>query len=221
MSLVLSIPYFFYARHDRQYFAQAITQIKYVIDLLNYPFIKDVVFFDIHNPLTLKYFHCRVHDLSPGNILYEYVKSREVDYFNNIILIAPDVGATNRVKEFANYFKCEYFVLSKKRVVKEVIIEMSIEKSLENMNCLICDDIVDTAGTLIKATECLYQYGARNVSAFCTHPVLSAKAVENIERSKLRELIVTNSILKNITSKKIKILDIYKGILSEEISEDF
>jgi ribose-phosphate pyrophosphokinase len=146
---------------------------------------------------------------------------------------APDVGSANRIREVASYFECEMVICDKHRKRANEIASMVVIGEVAGRDIVLIDDICDTAGTLTKAADLMIEKGASSVRAMCTHPILSGKAYENIEKSKLTELIVTDTIAlkdgyQNITNK-IKILsvaDIFADVINlvhnhESISEKF
>jgi ribose-phosphate pyrophosphokinase len=124
----------------------------------------------------------------------------------NITVAAPDMGGVNRARGFAKYFNSEMVICDKQRKKANEIGSMTVIGDVEGRDIVLVDDICDTAGTLTKAAEMLFDKGAKSVRACCTHPVLSGKAYERIQNSKLTELIVTDTIPLKEKIGKIKVL---------------
>ncbi|HNL82936.1 MAG TPA: ribose-phosphate diphosphokinase, partial [Chitinophagaceae bacterium] len=126
----------------------------------------------------------------------------------NLTFAAPDVGSTNRVREIASYFNAEMVICDKHRKRANEIASMVVIGDVTNKDIVLIDDICDTGGTLAKSAALLKEKGAKSVRAFCTHPVLSGKAYENIENSVLEELVVCDTIPLKQESGKIKTISV-------------
>jgi ribose-phosphate pyrophosphokinase len=114
--------------------------------------------------------------------------------YNNLVVISPDIGGVVRARALAKQLGCDLAIIDKRRPTANVSEVMHVIGEIEGRNCVIMDDMIDTAGTLVKAAEVLKARGARSVYAYCTHPVFSGPAVERISASQIDEVVVTNTI---------------------------
>jgi ribose-phosphate pyrophosphokinase len=151
------------------------------------------------------FFDIPVDHLDSSAIFIPYIEQLQLD---NLTFAAPDVGSTNRVREIASYFNAEMVICDKHRKRANEIASMVVIGDVKDKDIVLIDDICDTGGTLAKSAGLLKEKGAKSVRAFCTHPVLSGKAYENIENSVLEELVVCDTIPLNQESKKIKIISV-------------
>ena len=128
----------------------------------------------------------------------------------DLIIAAPDVGSTHRARVYAMHLDCDFVICDKYRKKANEVSEMTVIGDVEGKNVIMIDDLIDTGNTLAKAAKMLKENGAKSVRAFCTHPVLSGSAYENIDNSVLEELVVCNTIPLKQKSKKIKYLSVAK-----------
>ncbi len=128
--------------------------------------------------------------------------------FENLTFAAPDVGSANRIREIATYFECEMVICDKHRKRANEIASMVVIGDVTDRDIVLIDDICDTGGTLAKSAALMNEKGARSVRAFCTHPVLSGNAYENIENSVLEELVVCDTIPVKPGYDKIKVVSV-------------
>src|SRR5690606_34827472 len=138
-------------------------------------------------PQIQGFFDIPVDHLDSSAIFIPYIETMNL---KNLTFASPDVGSTNRVREFASYFNAEMVICDKQRKRANEIASMTVIGDVEGRDIILIDDICDTAGTLTKSAAMLKERGALSVTAFCTHPVLSGKAYENIENSVLEKLVV-------------------------------
>jgi ribose-phosphate pyrophosphokinase len=139
-----------------------------------------------------------------------YIPYLESSDLSNAIFASPDVGGVKRARTYAKHFKRELVICDKFRTKANEVTSMTVIGDVKGADVILVDDLVDTAGTLCKAADALIEKGARSVRAICTHPVLSGKAYENIEKSQLTELIVCDTIPLQRQSDKIKVLSTAK-----------
>ena len=158
---------------------------------------------DLHAPQIQGFFDIPVDHLDSSAIFIPYIEKLKIE---NLIFAAPDVGSTNRVREVAKYFETDMVICDKQRKRANEIASMTVIGDVSGRNVVLIDDICDTAGTLCKSAAILKERGALSVRAFCTHPVLSGNAYENIENSELEELVVCDTIPLKKESSKIKVL---------------
>jgi ribose-phosphate pyrophosphokinase len=199
------IPYFGYARQDRKDKPRVPISAKMIANLLQAAGANRIMTMDVHADQIQGFFDIPVDHLKSEAIFVPYLE--EQDMLSNVIFASPDVGGVKRAKSYANYFKRELVICNKHRKKANEVAEMTVIGEVAGADVILIDDMVDTAGTLCKAAEALIEKGARSVRAICAHPVLSGKAYENIENSKLTELIVCDTLPVR-PSPKIKVLSV-------------
>jgi len=160
---------------------------------------------DLHAPQIQAYFDIPVDHLDSSAVFIPYITQLRLE---SLTFAAPDVGATNRIREIASYFEAEMVICDKHRKRANEIASMVVIGEVTDRDIVIIDDICDTGGTLAKSASLLMEKGARSVRAMITHPVLSGKAYENIENSVLEELVVCDTIPLRQESSKIKVLSV-------------
>jgi ribose-phosphate pyrophosphokinase len=211
------LPYFGYARQDRRVRSSRVPiSAKVIADMLTGVGIDRLLTVDIHAEQIQGFFNIPLDNVYGTVILLDYIRARRL---KNIIVVSPDIGGVVRARAMAKALNTELAIIDKRRQKINESEVMNVIGDIKNRHCLIIDDIVDTAGTLCKAASAIISQGAKKVSACCIHPVLSGKAIYNIENSALEELIVSNSIpLKDnaIKCHKIKTLSL-ASMLSESI----
>ncbi len=197
------IPYFGYARQDRKDKPRVAIASKLVANILAKSGANRVMTMDLHAPQIQGFFDIPVDHLDSSAIFIPYIEKLKIE---NIIFAAPDVGSTNRVREVAKYFEADMVICDKQRKRANEIASMTVIGDVSGRNVVLIDDICDTAGTLCKSAAILKERGALSVRAFCTHPVLSGNAYDNIEKSELEELVVCDTIPLKKECSKIKVL---------------
>ena len=185
------IAYYGYSRQDRKDRPRVPISAKLVADLLMAAGADRVLSMDLHVPQIQGFFNCPVDHLFAAPVLVDYFQRKKLP---NLVVVAPDAGGVERARAFAKRLDSPLAIIDKRRTEVNVAEVMHIIGDVEGQHCLIVDDLIDTAGTLVKAAEALLEQGARSVRACATHAVLSGPAVERIENSELEEVIVTNSI---------------------------
>lgn len=189
--IIAVIPYYGYSRQDRKDRPRVAIGAKLVANMLTAAGADRVITMDLHAPQIQAYFDIPVDHLDSSAVFIPYITQLRLE---NLTFAAPDVGATNRIREIANYFEAEMVICDKHRKRANEIASMVVIGDVTNKDIVIIDDICDTAGTLKKAAALLKEKGARSVRALITHAVLSGKAYENIESSVLEELVVCDTI---------------------------
>ena len=203
-NITVVLPYFGLARQDRKDKPRAPIGAKLVANLLTTAGATRVMTMDLHADQIQRFFEIPVDHLYASAIFVEYINSLNLD---NLTIASPDMGGAKRAKNYANHLGAEVTICYKERKKANEVAEMTLIGNVEGRNVILVDDMVDTAGTLCKAADIIMERGAKSVRAIATHGVLSGKAYENIEKSKLQEIIITDSIpLKNNLSSKIKVL---------------
>lgn len=206
--VVAVIPYFGLARQDRKDKPRVPISSKMVANILTASGADRVITMDLHAPQIQGFFDIPVDHLDSTVIFIPYIKSLNLD---NLILAAPDIGASKRVREFAKFLGVEMVICDKARKRANEIASMTVIGDVKDKNVVLIDDICDTANTLCKAAQLIKDLGATSVRAVCTHPVLSGNAYQNIENSVMEELVVCDTIPVNLEkSTKIKIASVDK-----------
>jgi ribose-phosphate pyrophosphokinase len=204
--IVAVIPYYGYARQDRKDKPRVAIGSKLVANMLVAAGADRVITMDLHAPQIQGYFDIPVDHLDSSAVFIPYITQLRLE---NLTFAAPDVGATNRIREIASYFEAEMVICDKHRKRANEIASMVVIGDVTDRDVVIIDDICDTAGTLAKSAALLKDKGARSVRALVTHPVLSGKAYENIQNSALEELVVCDTIpIKSDAGEKIKIISV-------------
>jgi ribose-phosphate pyrophosphokinase len=224
--IVAVLPYFGYARQDRKDKPRVAIGAKLVADMLAVAGATRVMTMDLHADQIQGFFNVPVDHLYASTVFLPYINSLNL---TNLTIAAPDMGGSKRANSDAKHLKAEMVICYKQRAKANVVESMTAIGEIEGRNIVLVDDLVDTGGTLCKAAEMMMDKGALSVRAVCTHPVLSGKAYDNIENSKLIELIVTDSIPLRQDSSKIRVLsvaDLFAKVINsvqnyESISSNF
>ncbi len=203
--VIAVIPYYGYARQDRKDQPRVAIGAKLVADMLAVAGATRVITMDLHADQIQGFFDVPVDHLYASTIFMPYIQGLNLP---NITMAAPDMGGSKRANAYAKYLKCEIIICYKQRTKANVVDHITAIGEIEGRNIVLIDDLVDTGGTLCKAADMMMERGALSVRAVCTHGVLSGKAFENIEKSKLTELIITDTIPQNIKSSKIKVVSV-------------
>lgn len=199
------IPYYGYARQDRKDKPRVAIGSKLVANMLVAAGADRMITMDLHAPQIQGYFDIPVDHLDSHALFIPYIENLRLE---NLTFAAPDVGATNRIREIASYFNAEMVICDKHRKRANEIASMVVIGDVTDRDVVIIDDICDTGGTLAKSAALLKEKGARSVRALITHPVLSGKAYENIENSVLEELVVCDTIPLRGQCSKIKVISV-------------
>ena len=201
--VIAVIPYYGYARQDRKDRPRVAIGSKLVANMLTAAGADRVVTMDLHAPQIQGYFDIPVDHLDSSAIFIPYIESLNLE---NLTFAAPDVGSANRIREVATYFECEMVICDKHRKRANEIASMVLIGDVADRDVVLIDDICDTGGTLAKSAGLIKEKGAKSVRAFCTHPVLSGKAYENIQNSVLEELVVCDTIPVKPLCSKIRVV---------------
>ncbi|MEH7354747.1 ribose-phosphate diphosphokinase [Neobacillus drentensis] len=198
------MPYYGYARQDRKARAREPITAKLFANLLETAGATRVICLDLHAPQIQGFFDIPIDHLMGVPILSEYFKNKELN--GDIVIVSPDHGGVTRARKMAERLKAPIAIIDKRRPRPNVAEVMNIVGNIEGKVAILIDDIIDTAGTITLAANALVENGASEVYACCTHPVLSGPAIERIENSKIKELVVTNSIALPEEKKREKII---------------
>jgi len=215
--ITAAIPYFGYARQDRRpRSARVAISAKVVANMLTSVGVARVLTMDLHADQIQGFFDIPVDNIYAAPVLLGDVWKQR---YENLIVVSPDVGGVVRARALAKRLESDLAIIDKRRPKANVSEVMNVIGEVEGRTCVIMDDMVDTAGTLVKAAQVLKQQGATKVVAYCTHPVLSGEAVERISGSDLDELVVTDTIPLNAAAAacpRIRQLTV-AGLLAETI----
>ena len=210
------IPYYGYARQDRKDKPRVPISSKLVADLLTTAGAHRALVIDPHTAQLQGFFNIPVDHLFASPVLVDYFKKLNLP---NLTVVSPDAGGVERARFFAKKMDAALAIVDKRRVEMNVAEVMHVIGDVNGRTCLVIDDLIDTAGTLVKTAQALLDSGATAVYACCSHPVLSGPAVENIINSPLAEVVVTNTIPLTEAAKrvpKIKVLTI-AGLIGRAI----
>jgi ribose-phosphate pyrophosphokinase len=193
------IPYYGYSRQDRKDRPRVPISSKLIADLLTAAGADRALTMDLHTPQIQGFFAIPVDHLFAAPVLVEYFQKLNLP---NLTIVAPDAGGVERARFFAKKMNAALAIVDKRRVDVNEAEVMNVIGDVEGRTAVVVDDMIDTAGTLVKTSEALLQQGATAVYACCTHPVLSGKAVDRICQSKIVQVVVTNSIPLTEPAKK-------------------
>ena len=209
------IPYYGYARQDRKARGREPITAKLMADLLETAGITRVVTIDLHAAQIQGFFNIPFDHMPGGPLLAEYIKEKNLE---NMVVVSPDLGGVSRARGFAEILNAPMAIIDKRRPEPGVAEVMNLIGNVEGKNCILVDDMVDTAGSLTEGARALKKFGANEIYACCTHPILTDPALSRIAQSDITELVVTNTIPLAPSKKhpKIKVLSI-APILAETI----
>ncbi|MGG4000553.1 ribose-phosphate diphosphokinase [Anoxybacillus kestanbolensis] len=199
------MPYYGYARQDRKARSREPITAKLVANLLETAGATRVITLDLHAPQIQGFFDIPIDHLMGVPILADYFKEKQLD---DIVIVSPDHGGVTRARKMADRLKAPIAIIDKRRPKPNVAEVMNIIGNVQGKTTILVDDIIDTAGTITLAANALAEHGAKEVYACCTHPVLSGPAIERIQNSKIKELVVTNTIAIPDEKKMNKIVEL-------------
>ena len=187
------IPYFGYARQDRKARGREPITAKLMADLMAVSGITRVVTIDLHAAQIQGFFDIPVDHMPGGPILADYIKEKGFSH-EDMIVVSPDLGGVSRARKIATRLNCGIAIIDKRRPEPGVAEVMNLIGDVKDKICIMVDDIVDTAGSLTEGAKALEKFGAKEIYACCTHPILTDPALSRIAKSNIKELIVTNTI---------------------------
>lgn len=203
------IPYFGYARQDRKAKARDPITARLVADIITKAGADRILTMDLHAAQIQGFFDIPVDHLVGGPLLYKYFKDMKND---NLVVVSPDVGSVGRARNVAEKLGCTMAIVDKRRPKANQVEVMNIIGNIEGKDCLMVDDMIDTAGTICQGAQILKDRGAKSVYACCTHAVLSGPAIKRLEESCIKELVILDTIQLPEEKKldKIKVLSVSK-----------
>jgi ribose-phosphate pyrophosphokinase len=207
VSITAVIPYYGYARQDRKVAPRTPISAKLVADLITVAGATRVVCVDLHAGQIQGFFNIPVDHLYATPVLLHHIKE---NFHDEIVMVSPDAGGVERARAFAKRLGAGLAIIDKRRAAPNVSEVMNIIGEADGKTAVLLDDMVDTAGTITQAAEALKAHGARRIYACCTHAVLSGPAIERLDKSPIKELVVTNTIPRRegATSAKVKMLSV-------------
>ena len=186
------IPYFGYARQDRRPRSTRVPiSARVVANMLEAVGISRVLTMDLHADQIQGFFNIPVDNIYASPVLLSDLQAKK---YQDLVVVSPDVGGVVRARALAKQLGCDLAIIDKRRPKANVSEVMHVIGEIDGRNCVIMDDMIDTAGTLVKAAEVLKERGAKSVYAYCTHAVFSGPAIERIKASHLDEVVITNTI---------------------------
>ena len=200
LTINVVIPYYGYARQDRKTRSREPITAKLVADMLEKAGADRVISLDLHAAQIQGFFDIPVDHLMGAPLLADYFLKKGLE--EDAVVVSPDHGGVTRARKLAEFLKAPIAIIDKRRPKANVAEIMNIIGSVDNKRCIIIDDMIDTAGTITLASQALMDAGAKEVYACATHPVLSGPAIERLEKSPIKQVIVTDSI-KIPTEKQI------------------
>ena len=210
------IPYYGYARKDKKVAPRVTISAKLIANLITSAGTNRVITMDLHAGQIQGFFDIPVDNLFAAPVILDYIKTH---FGNSLVIVSPDAGGVERARAFAKRLNCDLAIIDKRREMPNKAIAMAVIGEVADKIAVIFDDMVDTAGTLTEAAEALHKKGAREIHACCCHPVLSGPAIDRINKSMLKTVVVADTIPLNSnarTCEKIKVLTISK-LIGEEI----
>ncbi|MCD5411083.1 MAG: ribose-phosphate pyrophosphokinase [Clostridiales bacterium] len=209
------LPYYGYARQDRKAKARDPITAKVVADILTVVGADRVLTMDLHASQIQGYFDIPVDHLLGVPILARYFKEKHI---SDLAIVSPDIGSVTRARNFSNHLNAPIAIVDKRRPQANVSEIMNVIGDIEGKNVILIDDLIDTAGTITQAANMLKEFGAKDVYACCTHPILSGPALERIQNSAIKELIVTDTVRlpEEKRNGKIKVISV-APVFSEAI----
>lgn len=221
-SITAVIPHYGYSRQDRKVSPRTPISAKLVADLLTTAGTTRVITMDLHAGQIQGFFNIPFDNIYASPVLINYIEESLIT--DNSIFVSPDAGGVERVRHYAKKLKCDIAMIDKRRTGKNVAKAMNVVGDVKGKECIIIDDMIDTAGTLIEACKTLKEHGATKVYACATHPVFSDPALTRIQESEdLDQVIVTDTIPlaeKGLSIDKIKVLSTAE-LLSKAIHRTF
>jgi len=210
------IPYYGYARQDRKVAPRAPISAKLVADLITVAGANRVLSIDLHAGQIQGFFNIPVDNLFATPVLLSHIKKQ---FSDNLVIVSPDTGGVERARAFGKRLGASLAIVDKRREGPNESQVMNIIGNVKGLRAIILDDMIDTAGTIVQAADAILAAGAKEIYACCSHPVLSGPAMDRLENSIIKEVIVTDSVPLHDRAKecsKIKVLTV-SGILSEAV----
>lgn len=202
------LPYYIYSRSDKKDQPRVPITARLMAELIEAAGADRVITCDLHNPAIQAYFNINCDRLSAQNLLQTYFKEKNLE---DMVIVATDAGSSKKAYKYSEYFGCPIALIDKRRAGNDDrAIASTVIGDVKDKNCIIFDDEIDTAGSMIETAKILEKFGAKTIYAGCTHGILSGPAIERIQNSPIKELVITNTVPLTEEKRidKIKVLSI-------------
>jgi ribose-phosphate pyrophosphokinase len=203
--VVAVMPYFGWARQDRKSKPRVSIAAKLVADMLSVAGITRLITMDLHADQEQGFFNVPVDHLYASTVMLPYIQNLKLE---NLVIATPDVGGSKRASTYAKYLDCPLVLCNKTRKKANEVASMEIIGDVKDADVILIDDMVDTAGTIVKAADLMKECGARSVRAMASHGVMSGPANERVQNSALEEMVFTDSIPYTASCSKVKQISI-------------
>lgn len=201
--VVLIIPYLPHSRQERRDAQRTSISSRIVADTIQLMGADRIITLDLHTNAIEGFYTIPLDPLSSLRLFVDHIKDSRL---KNLCLCSPDFGGIKRIKQYKKHIDAEMAVINKERLKPNQVSRMEIIGDVKDKNIVIIDDLVDTAGTLCAAADVLMDHGAKSVRAYCTHGVLSGNAVEVIQKSSIKKLYISDTVVEKINSSKIEVV---------------
>ena len=186
------LPYYIYSRSDKKDQPRVPITARLMAKLIEASGADRVITCDLHNPAIQAYFDINCDRLSAQNLLQNYFKEKNLE---DMVIVATDAGSSKKAYKYSEYFGCPIALIDKRRDGNDdKAIATTVIGEVKGKNCIIFDDEIDTAGSMIETAKILERFGAKSIYAGCTHGILSGPAIERIQNSPIKELVITNTV---------------------------
>ncbi|MCX7697417.1 MAG: ribose-phosphate pyrophosphokinase [Bacteroidales bacterium] len=220
------VPYYGFARQDRKDKPRVAIGAKMVATMLQAVGIDRLITIDLHSDQIQGFFEVPVDHLFGSSIFVPYILNLGLE---PLVIVSPDTGGSKRANAYAKILNCDMAICYKHRAKPNQVNDMILIGDVRGKHVILIDDILDTAGTMVKAADLMAENGAKSIRTFCTHGLFSGNAYEKIDRSPIEEVIVTDTIYREHRSSKVKVISvaelfadvIYRNISCESISTHF
>lgn len=201
--VILVIPYLPHSRQERREGVRTAISSRMVADMVQLMGADRLITLDLHTNAIEGFYKIPLDPLSSLKLFLDHIKKLDLP---DLCLCSPDFGGIKRIKAYRKNLNAEMAVINKERLKANQVASMEIIGDVHGKNVIIVDDLVDTAGTLCAAADLLVSRGAKSVRAYCTHGVLSGKAIENIQNSRIEKLYISDTVLENVSHPKIEVI---------------
>jgi ribose-phosphate pyrophosphokinase len=202
--VVLVIPYLPHSRQERRDNQRTSISSRMIAEIIQLVGADRLITIDLHTNAIEGFYRVPMDPLSSLRLFVDHIKNTQTEH---LCLCSPDFGGIKRIKQYKKHFEnADMVVINKERLKPNQVAHMEIIGDVRGKNIIIIDDLVDTAGTLCKAADLLVENGAKSVCAYCTHGILSGSALENLEKSKIQKLYISDTIVEHADHPKIEIV---------------
>lgn len=201
--VILVIPYLPHSRQERREGVRTAISARMVADMIQLMGADRLVTLDLHTNAIEGFYKIPLDPLSSLKLFLEHIRAQDLP---DLCLCSPDFGGIKRIKQYRKHLNSEMVVINKERLKANAVNSMEIIGNVKGKNVIIIDDLVDTAGTLCAAADLLVARGAKSVRAYCTHGVLSGNALQNLEKSRIERLFISDTVIETVNHPKVEIV---------------